>query len=713
MSGGRIGFAGRAIAACAAVLALGGATVQGPEAQGSVRFAVIGDIGGSVPGEPRPEIVAELVNRLKAWNPDFIVTVGDNNHTAGTDYDANVGQHFHEYIGNYKGTYGAGSPTNRFFPALGNHDYSAGITAYLNYFTLPGNERYYDFTAGAAHFFIINSQSGEPDGTTGTSQQAQWLQGAMSQSTAPWNFVFLHNSPYTSSARYGGTTGMRWSYRAWGADSVFSGHVHVCERLFVDGLRYFVAGVFGETVSGFNTPVPGSEFRYGNDYGFMVVDVGGTSTTFRFVNLAGAVVEAYTQSVAPNEWASAGGGSYNLAGNWTLGRCPSAPDAVAEFRRSLTGPVTVDSPVILGGLNLQSPGGSVLSGGAGIRLETTGPSAVITAQGGNHEIATPLQLTADTGISVLDNALTLSGALDDSRGKRLTKSGAGTLIVTGPQDYGPGTVFDILDGTVFLNTDAGAAVVLNLAVSVTNASTANLGTTQHLAALVLAGGAKANLVAGHDKVLVARALGIEEVGGVPTSRLDLTDNAMIVDYDDPAASPLQDIKRWIASGCDGRMWDGNGIVSTSAASNPLTFGLGYAQNDLLLPKDRYSIFAGQDVDLTTVLVKYTYLGDANLDGKVDDNDVTILVLNYDRGSVSTHMWHEGDVSGYDGKIDDNDITVLVLNYGAGWKPGRGGPLGGISAAVPEPATLALLVLGGLGMLVRRRRKYSALKPQLG
>jgi len=39
------------------------------------------------------------------------------------------------------------------------------------------------------------------------------------------------------------------------------------------------------------------------------------------------------------------------------------------------------------------------------------------------------------------------------------------------------------------------------------------------------------------------------------------------------------------------------------------------------------------------------------------------------------------------------VTALVLNYGAGWNAGMGGPLGGLSAAAPEPATLALLALG--------------------
>src|SRR4051794_38411966 len=132
------------------------------------RFAVIGDFGVDTKDEAA---VAKLV---KGWRPDYIVTVGDNNYPNGeaATIDLNIGQYFHDYIGGYTGSYGAGSgTTNRFWPSLGNHDwYSAtGAAPYLAYFPmLPGNGRYYDVAIGPVHFFSVDSDAHEPDGIDAT-----------------------------------------------------------------------------------------------------------------------------------------------------------------------------------------------------------------------------------------------------------------------------------------------------------------------------------------------------------------------------------------------------------------------------------------------------------------------------------------------------------------------------------------------------------------
>ncbi|MFZ1281825.1 MAG: hypothetical protein WAR59_13380, partial [Ignavibacteriaceae bacterium] len=67
-----------------------------------VKFAAIGDYG--LAGENE----LAVANLVKGWNPDFIVTLGDNNYPLGADstIDQNIGQYYHDYIYPYKGTYG-------------------------------------------------------------------------------------------------------------------------------------------------------------------------------------------------------------------------------------------------------------------------------------------------------------------------------------------------------------------------------------------------------------------------------------------------------------------------------------------------------------------------------------------------------------------------------------------------------------------------------
>src|SRR4051812_24890775 len=137
----------------------------------ATRFAVIGDFGASDSTE------ADVAALVKSWNPDFVLTVGDNNYPVGSasTIDLNIGQYYHDFIYPYVGTYGAGATTNRFFPTLGNHDWGdfypnpTGDQPYLDYFTLPGNDRYYTFTAGPVQYFALDSDGNEPDGILATS----------------------------------------------------------------------------------------------------------------------------------------------------------------------------------------------------------------------------------------------------------------------------------------------------------------------------------------------------------------------------------------------------------------------------------------------------------------------------------------------------------------------------------------------------------------
>jgi len=266
--------------------------------QTTVRFAVIGDYGSA--GQPEADVAALVTS----WSPEFIVTTGDNNYDTGSanTIDPNIGQYYHEFIFPYTGSYSPSATLNRFFPVLGNHDWDSTTAnqPYLDYFTLPNNERYYDVLKSSVQLFMLDSDSREPDGITSTSVQAQWLQTRLAASTAPWKLVFLHHAPYSSSSGHGSNPTLQWPYQTWGASAVIAGHDHDYERIIRNNFPYFVNGLGGKSVYNFApTPVEGSAIRYNGDYGAMLIEASSTSITFKFIARSGIEVDSYTLNAVP------------------------------------------------------------------------------------------------------------------------------------------------------------------------------------------------------------------------------------------------------------------------------------------------------------------------------------------------------------------------------------------------------------------------------
>jgi hypothetical protein len=351
--------------------------------------------------------------------------------------------------------------------------------------------------------------------------------------------------------------------------------------------------------------------------------------------------------VVSTEWNVDGNGNWSQGANWTAG-VPDAAGDLATFGGIITQPgtVTVDAPITAGRIELDNANAYTIAGTSALTLDAKSGEAQISVTRGSHAITAPLTLADDTLITITPPASNLSLGALGAAAVNLTKAGAGTLTVNNVRM----ATLSVNGGTLTVapnGSDAGTSVVGSLS---------------------FAGDA------------------------TPTAKLDLADNAAIVNY--TGASPSARIRQQILAGRGGaglgKTWNGLGITSSVAAeAEAESLSVGYAENSAL-PLGPYTSFRGQPVDATSVLMALTRTADANLDGIVNDDDVTIVGASYAPG-VPQASWAFGDFD-YNGFVDDDDVTLLGVFYDPTAAPLASSEdlIGEGVAAVPEPASVTLL-----------------------
>ncbi len=462
---------------------------------------------------------------------------------------------------------------------------------------------------------------------------------------------------------------------------------------------------------------------FGEDgFGEMYMVAIGRSAIYRIVESA-------------NEWGRTTGSTWHTTGNWNAATIPNSNADIARFWNGLTSDGIVD----IGNTNTTVKSLSFRNGVASYTIGTTGNGRLmLAANTGNasinfenlnyrdHTISAPLTLRSNLDVKLgAGRRLTLTGSQD--------WGGRAVTVQSGVVRYAPASAALAPTNTAgaSLTIASGATVDLGGLASATsdgknhvniinNGTLSAIGIPQAVGTITGAGNimltgasAPSDLTASHVRqtsvtLSAGNRLSLRSGGGTsvlnslsiapitsPLGRLNLNNNALIIDYTGP--SPLDIVRGEIRAGRGrsgpGASWMGPGISSGAAAAanaiEPESRSLGYAENSAL--STPYTSFKGQPVDSTSVLIAYTRTADANLDGVVDNNDVTIVGANYAPG-IAKPSWALGDFD-YNGFVDDDDVTLLGVFYNPSATPIPAPETVGPNevSAVPEPQGVTLLI----------------------
>jgi hypothetical protein len=375
------------------------------------------------------------------------------------------------------------------------------------------------------------------------------------------------------------------------------------------------------------------------------------------------------------EWAGSGNVTINSLFSWTdgaisgTGTTTTAPESVLQLE---PGRHDVGRPMLLEGYTNWMGGDIELLAGGSIRndgdfgaLNQTGTVRLFRSGGGTPFVNNGTFAKFFGGEARVDSTFNNAGLVTIPGGKVTLAQGG---IQTGDFNIAAGATLELGAGLSLATTTelvgAGTLELNGALVSVlgdqsfdgqvvVNAGSGIefYGARTELGALTINAAGSAALRTGGGRHLVTKSLQVNLLG-----QLDVADNALIVDYD-AGASPIDAVRAAIAHGCRNGQWNGTGIRSSAAMSQPGT-AIGYAEAGDIFTNFP-ATFAGESIDDTAVVMRHTLKGDANLDGHVNLTDFNRLAGAFGQ---SSRGWSGGDFD-YDDAVNLSDFNALAANFG--------------------------------------------------
>ena len=287
-------------------------------------------------------------------------------------------------------------------------------------------------------------------------------------------------------------------------------------------------------------------------------------------------------------------------------------------------------------------------------------------------------ITFDNSVVTTNQTVTLSTSV--SPASITVNNSSGSYTITGSGS---------ITGVTGLTKTGNQKLMLVISNTYTGATVVNGGTLELSVSGALPTNDALTIAAGAQVVVDINTgpLTLSSLNVAATGELDLTNNGLIVHNGN-----LQNISAGVMSSATTRL-TALGIIQNINPAGGVIYSSSFDGATAL------------SLATTDVLAKYTYYGDANLDGKVDASDYSMI----DNGYIQ-HMtgWQNGDFN-YDGVVDGSDYTLIDNAFntqGASLTDSLANPNATPTvqiASVPEPTVFGLGAIG-IGMLTRRRRR---------